>query len=137
MKCDDIKEYLGLYPSEEINAETAAQIEAHLKECKACASELTRIKKTISQLPQMPSLSETYWKAYTQKVIGRIEAERNKLTFFNFRWAPVLAGFFIVLGGFTYYGIQQSRQTREIIQNLEMLEHLELFNRDDFERLLK
>lgn len=55
MKCESVREQLWLYLYDELAAEPQAEIEAHLKQCKACAQALAEEERLYAVLRERPS----------------------------------------------------------------------------------
>lgn len=139
MKCDEIKEQLWLYQTGELESSSADFIRVHLKECGKCRMELALLEKFFQRLPGKPKFSESDWDRYTARILNRLEERRSAVPLGSWRWAPAFAlGLVLVFGGI-FYRIhdRQKSDHKEIIARLDVLENLDLLERDDFEELAK
>ncbi|MBA7577063.1 hypothetical protein ES708_18909 [subsurface metagenome] len=57
MNCQKIKKLLNPYIDQALDAETAQQVEEHLKSCPACRQEYRRLKEIATSLNSFPQVS--------------------------------------------------------------------------------
>ena len=137
MNCNQIKEKLWQLYAGEMDPDLLEMTEKHIAGCPACFKEAQSMKFVLERLPKVPPLPESYLGSYKQTVIARIEAKsaaKLRLSW-GWRFAPVAAAFFLMIGGFFYHRAKERQKIEEIITYLDVLENLEVLERDDFENL--
>lgn len=136
MKCEQIRGLLDRAQSGETEILPDERIHEHLAACADCSREYFRLKSALDHLPGLPRFSEGYWDRYSRGILARLKPA-GKMGILR-RWAPVMAGALVLIGGGTYYyQSNESHETSEIISHLDVLEHLDLLERDDFEEVIR
>jgi len=70
MNCQKIKKLLNPYIDQVLDAESAQQVEEHLKSCPACRQEHQRLKQTVTSLNSLPEESTPH--NFTQNIMAKI-----------------------------------------------------------------
>ncbi len=105
MTCDEVKKLLPDYLFGELRTEQRASVEAHLRQCSACAKEAQTLRETVTALRKWEDISAS-------RRLVFVEASREKRTlpakirsFFAssnpVRWAAVAAFLLLLLYGFS------------------------------------
>lgn len=106
MNCRRVCQLLIEYIENDLPLEISAKIDDHLRECKSCSREFTRIQKTINLIRKLPSITPA--PGITQEVMAKLEEEPtdkrfiDKFTFFSKRL--VVAGVTLALIFCVLYG---------------------------------
>jgi len=74
MNCNQIKKLINPYIDQTLPAETALQIEEHLKSCPTCKEDYQRLQETITSLNHLPQVSAP--QHLTQSIMTRILEEK-------------------------------------------------------------
>ena len=138
MDCKHIKDQLWLYQVGEIDPATAFSVEQHLVDCQACAKELESISELIGNMPERPRLPDSYWEAYSDKVMSQVDVQPQEEPMMSWRWAPAFALGLTLISGVVFYKVKEMnevRKTEEIISQLEILDNLNVLEREDFDQL--
>ena len=139
MQCKDVQETLWLLQSGEADPRSRAQMEEHLRGCPACSREGLALKAVIQNLPKAPRLAESYWNAYNQKILRRLEGKRAVQPLSFGRWVPAMAVGLLLLAGIgirQYHQYGEKKRIEEIVAHIDVLDNLEILERDDFEKLV-
>ncbi|MBA7511040.1 hypothetical protein ES705_03030 [subsurface metagenome] len=74
MNCQKIKKLLNPYIDQALDAETAQQVEEHLKSCPACRQEYRKLKEIATSLNSFPQVSAP--QNITQTIMARIYEDK-------------------------------------------------------------
>jgi len=74
MNCNQIKKLINPYIDQTLQAETAQQIEEHLKFCPICREEYQRLKEIITSLNSLPEINAP--KNLNQSIMAKIFKEK-------------------------------------------------------------
>ncbi len=91
MRCASAAEAIGLLVSGEIDGETRAALEVHLRSCSSCAREAARLREAVDLLgvDEVPDPGPAYWASFGRRLRTRITlAERRRAAA---RWLPLAA----------------------------------------------
>ena len=78
MNCDKIKKLIDPYIDQTLKAETAQQIEVHLKFCSNCREEYQKMKNIVFSLNSLPQVSAP--QNFTQKMMVQINKEKIEVS---------------------------------------------------------
>jgi hypothetical protein len=136
MKCQKVQEVLWLYKIGEIDAGLSSAVQSHLQGCSACSKEISLLEEVIQHLPATPALSDTYWESYTEEILNGLKLQRLGVPVYLWRWVPVAAMALIFMTGAWVYQVQQKKKIEKIIADLDLLENLDVVEREDFDQFL-
>jgi len=74
MNCNQIKKLINPYIDQILQAETAQQVEEHLKSCPICREEYQRLKKMITYLNSLSEVNAP--KNFNQNIMAKISKEK-------------------------------------------------------------
>ena len=137
MNCNEIKELLWLYPSDELDPRKGEDLRAHMEKCPACSKEFAFKQKLMEHLPLSPQFPDSYWESYTQKILARLEDRKSISAPYLRRWATAFALALFIASGSLFYKSQEQKQPEAIIRQMELLENLDLLAQDDFENQVR
>ncbi len=141
MNCERAKKHLGLYKTGDIEPSLALAIEQHLAGCAHCTKERETVEQILGNMPQAPKLSETYWESYTDEIMERIRATNEAPPIRLLRGVPAFSVGLALVTSAVFYKIYKMKETREnektaeVINHLEVLDNLNLLDREDFDQL--
>lgn len=132
MTCESVRPNLWLYESGETSPRLAEEVRAHLETCAACRKELESLRRLSQALKaSAPARTEADWDRLQRDILRRIDERADRPRVAWPRLAPAFAALLLLAGSFGAYRLHRIRQTDEIVKNLDVLEHLELLERDD------
>ena len=124
MKCKELKKILSTYMDGELEPERAKEVTTHLKQCKACFTQLAAFEKIWDLLDALPEV--TIQPFFANKVIQRIES-RSQLSrarhyvgdFFNRAVIPVAVAAGIFIGLFLGNLVNEKQHLRAAMANVD------------------
>ncbi len=132
MKCNYNENDFVLYYYDELGLPERKAFEAHLKDCKRCASSIKKLKASLDSV-NMPESELTADSSgqFRRKVYEKIEERSSRNSFILFRPGMVqtsalaLLLLVTVIGGVRYYDARAERKF--IMENYDLMMEIELF----------